>query len=92
MKMILNKRYGGFSISQYIADRIGVNTYDDPNTLRVNEDLINYLEIFGSDNVSGMFARLTLVEIPDDITDYEVNDYDGFETVTYVLDGKLYHA
>jgi redox-sensitive bicupin YhaK (pirin superfamily) len=37
-------------------------------------------------------VRLRLVEIPDTMTDWEKNDYDGIETITYVVDGKIYHA
>ena len=28
----------------------------------------------------------------DEATDWEMDDYDGIETITYVVDGKLYHA
>jgi hypothetical protein len=32
------------------------------------------------------------VAIPDEATDWELDEYDGFERVTYVVGGKLYHA
>lgn len=36
-------------------------------------------------------TALTLVTIPDDATDWEIDEYDGFERATYVCDGQLYH-
>ena len=41
---------------------------------------------------SGFCANLRIVEIPDDYTDYYINEYDGAETLIYVKDGKLHWA
>lgn len=92
MKIVLNKCYGGFSLSQYAADMLGVDCYCDPDEIREDVQLIIYIESFGSKRVSGGSANLRVVEIPNSYTDYEINDYDGIEVLTYVMDGKLYHA
>ena len=92
MKIVLNKCYGGFSLSQYAADLLGINDYCDPDEIREDVQLIAYIESFGSKRVSGKYASLQVVEIPDSYTDYEINDYDGMEVLTYVVDGKLHHA
>jgi hypothetical protein len=89
MKFVLNKCFGGFSVSDWAAEQLGLKSvydaeYDDPH-------LIELVEKF-PDKVSGDCAKLKVVEIPDDCTDYEFNDYDGFESITYVVDGKIYHA
>lgn len=33
-----------------------------------------------------------VVEIPDEATDYLITEYDGAESVYYVLNGKIHHA
>ena len=48
--------------------------------------------IEAGEDISGDYAKLKVVEIPDNFTDYEINDYDGVETLIYVIDGKIYHA
>jgi nitroreductase len=35
---------------------------------------------------------LEVVEIPDTATDWEIDEYDGWESVVYVVNGKLHHA
>ena len=97
MKILLNKCYGGFSISKNAVVDVGLgDKYEDAifdwvhdDDLRYNEDIIKLYEEKGSAYISGSFARLELVEIPDEATDYKFYEYDGREWVVYVLDGKL---
>ena len=89
---VLNKCYGGFSVSDFVVEQMGLDDnyhYFDGDEWLVLADLINE---YGSEKCSGSCAKLKVVEIPDNFTDYEVNDYDGIETLTYVIDGKIYHA
>ena len=58
---------------------------------RNNPELINVVETLG-DEVNTRSSELAVVEIPETATDWEINEYDGFETVTYVLNGKIFHA
>ena len=44
------------------------------------------------EDVDGYCAELEVVEIPDGATDYYLNEYDGMESIIYVLDGKLHWA
>lgn len=90
MKVVLNKCYGGFSLSTE-ADKI-LNLTRRYDTDRTDERLIALIEKHGSKWVSGTYAHLAIVDIPDRCTDWEINEYDGYEDVTYVVDGKLYHA
>jgi hypothetical protein len=41
--------------------------------------------------INGACAKLKVVEIPEEATDWELNEYDGLESITYVVDGKLHH-
>ena len=93
MKFVLNKCFGGFSLSDEAAKDLnsscyGLSDYDE----RSNSALIALIEEKGSGYVSGDCAQLAIVDIPDNCTDYEIDEYDGYESITYVVDGKLDHA
>ena len=94
MTFVLNKRYGGFSLSRFAADQLGLKSvYDfDGSDLLMVDALASLIAEYGSEKCSGSCAKLKVVNIPDNCTDYEVNEYDGVESITYVVDGKLYHA
>lgn len=88
MQIVLNKCFGGFCLSSSAVEALGLESrYDEVD--RTDYRLINLVE---RGVASGPYARLVVVEIPDECTDYEINEYDGAESVTYVLNGKLYHA
>lgn len=90
MKLVVNKCFGGFSLSNEAAKELGVNdVYSIIN--RCDERLIKMVEE-NADKVSGSSSKLRVVEIPDEATDWELNDYDGRETITYVVDGRLHHV
>lgn len=94
MTFVLNKCYGGFSLSDFAVEKLGLEDecdFDCGDELMVDA-LASLIVEFGSEKCSGDCASLQVVEIPDDCTDYEVNEYDGFESITYVVGGKLYHA
>ena len=56
------------------------STYYDDRDIRTNPEVIALFEEKGSEWSSGGFAKLDLVEIPDDIR-YEIDEYDGIETI-----------
>jgi len=87
MKVIINQCYGGFGINETIAKKYGVGAYDDD--ARYNKDIINLIE--SGIDCNGFGAKLKVVEIPENATDYEIDDYDGFESIIYVVDGKIHH-
>ena len=101
MKIVINRCYGGFSISrqaaQFMADRGNTRAkaeladsndgwygfgyvdglkggYD-----RTDPDLIAAIEALG-DEADGNLASLKVVDIPDNV-EYEIDDYDGVETI-----------
>ena len=85
MKLVINDCFGGFGINYEIATKYGFYKLDD---IRTNEKLIELIEsgIDCNDDVS----KLSVVEIPDEATDYYINNYDGAESVIYVVDGKIH--
>ena len=88
MKIVINDCYGGFGLSKEAYDFMGIEcerftslvyyskTYepsrDDPKLVECDETL--------GKRASGTFANLKVVEIPDGI-EWEIEDYDGMETV-----------
>lgn len=92
MTFVLNKCYGGFSLSDFAVEKLGVeDEYAFLDDLQIDA-LASLIREFGSEKCSGRHANLQVVEIPNTYTDYEINVYDGFEIMTYVINGKLCHA
>ena len=103
MQMILNSCYGGFGIAGPLKEwedqkNAGLDPdadwekwydlRDDEN--RTNPEAIAILEEYGTKACSGPYARLKVVAIPDTVTDWQIDEYDGFESVLYVDGGKIY--
>lgn len=83
MKIVINRCYGGFSLSKEAYkfmglewDNYGSSFSDD----RTNPKLIEVVETLGSKVASGGCAKLSVVEIPDDVSWY-IDEYDGMEHV-----------
>ena len=92
MKIVVNKCYGGFGLSKEAMDMLGKdNEYEYYEDDRTSPALIEVVEKLGN-KANGNFAKLTIIEIPDEATDYDISYYDGMETLTYVVNGKLYFA
>lgn len=89
MKMVINECYGGFSLPEEFCENFGFDSYDDID--RTNPDLIDFIEAKGGEVRHGC-AHLVVEEIPDEVTDWEISEYDGYESIIYVLDGKIHHA
>ena len=90
MKIVVNKCFGGFNVSDEAARKLGL--HDGYHIIsRVDDRLIKMVEE-DADKTSGLCAKLRVVEVPDNATDWELNDYDGRETIIYVVDGRLYHV
>lgn len=82
MKIVVNKEYGGFEVPEELISI----TKSRWNCDRNMPELVNWVKDHEST------TALEVVIVPDNATDYEILDYDGMETVVYVVDGKLYHV
>ena len=84
MKIVVNRCYGGFSLSQKAYEFLGLK-WDDfgfkykDHDLRTDPKLIECVETLGED-ANGRWAVLEVVEIPDNIS-WEIDEYDGVETI-----------
>jgi hypothetical protein len=92
MIFILNKCYGGWSISDFAMEQLGLDS-NYPDMDEVDEKkLAELINEYGSEKCSGHSAKLKVIEIPDNATDWDIEDYDGIERIVYVVDGKLNYA
>lgn len=89
MTIILNKCYGGFHLPEAFCEAHGFDVFDEID--RTHPVLVDFVLANGGAVREG-FANLVAVSIPDGVTDWEIDEYDGYERVTYVLDGKLGHC
>ena len=89
MKIVINDCYGGYGLSEDFLEKYGKEFIERE---RDDVELIAAIEEFGEMEASDYYAKLRIVEIPDDCTDYYVHEYDGAESVIYVRGGKLFWA
>lgn len=91
MKIVINADFGGFEISEECEQLLGLEPYEyDEEDLRTDARLIALVEK-DADWTSGECATLKVVEIPDEVTDWEISEYDGSESIIAVINGKLRH-
>ena len=86
MKVVINGSYGGygFEVSEEFRELVyNYESYAD----RTNSELVNFVE-----NNPNDCGDLIIVEISDNATDFDIMDYDGMETLIYVVDGKIHYA
>ncbi len=81
MKVVINKCYGGFSLSEKAFKELGLEgPYDYLE--RHNPRLVDVVERLGKESWGGC-AELKVVEIPDDV-EYDIGEYDGVEWIAEV--------
>ena len=89
MKIVINDCFGGYGLSEDFLNKYG----EEIEELGRNDPkLVSAVEEFGEEEASDFAAKLCIKEIPDDSTDYYIDEYDGAESIIYVKDGKLHWA
>lgn len=90
MKVLVNRCYGGFDFSDFGRSLVGeLKTEDDLET-RTHPEIIALAEKYGEKMFSD-YSEVEVAEIPDNATDFDINEYDGYETIIYVVNGKIYY-
>jgi len=92
MKIVINDCYGGFGLSEE-AEELYVQKKNISGSLRgdiLRNDsvLVEVVETLG-DKASGIYSKLKVVEIPDDVTDWRIEEYDGWE---HIAEGRKWYA
>ena len=84
MKIVVNADFGGYgyNVSEQYKDL--VERYEDDRT---NPELVAFVENHPND-----CGDLKVRTIPDNTTDWDIQDYDGDETLIYVVDGKIHYC
>ena len=87
MKVVVNRCYGGFSLPKKFCDKYNCSTYSgiertDPRLIAFVEENQKLCQNFNC-------ASLEVVEIPEEATDWQINEYDGDESIIAVIDGKI---
>lgn len=89
MKIVLNRCFGSFHYPRTFCERYHLDAYDwldyeVNNDYRFHEMLIWWVE-----NHPNETEGLEVVEIPDNVTDWQIHEYDGAESIICVIDGKI---
>ena len=79
MKVVINKCYGGFCLSDQVSKELGLANGFCWSGPRHDPKLVEIVERLGAE-AGGDFADLRAVEIPDGV-EYEIDEHDGMETI-----------
>jgi hypothetical protein len=91
-EIVLNEKYGGFSLSDQVQTLYKEATKDvvrpkywyiEQDVRRDDQILLKIIREVGLDKSAGNFAKLKIIEIPDDVPEdgWVIQDYDGIEWV-----------
>lgn len=84
IKMVINGDYGSFGDG--VAEEFQDFVYQSEDD-RFSLELVKFVEEHPEE-----CGDLMVVGIPEGFTDYDIEEYDGLESVLYVLNGKMYWA
>ena len=85
MKVVINKCYGGFGLSDSALERYNELSGKDESCYEIernNPHLVQVVEEMG-DLANTRYSELKVVEIPDNIL-WNIHDYDGYEHIEEV--------
>ena len=81
MKIVVNADFGGYGYNVPEQYEDLVERYENDRT---NPELVAFVENHPND-----CGDLKVRTIPDNTTDWDIQDYDGDETLIYVVNGKI---
>ena len=85
MKVVVNNDWGSFHVSAQTAARLGMESIYDTIS-RQDPRLIEIVEMFPE-----VESNLTVLDVPEEATDWEISEYDGKEHIICVVDGHIKH-
>ena len=84
MKIVVNADFGGFGYGVPKEYEGCVFAYEND---RANPELVAFVENHPDD-----CGDLAIMTIPDNATDWGIQEYDGNETLIYVVNGKIHYC
>jgi hypothetical protein len=89
MKIVVNDTFGGFHYPEEFCKCYNDSPYDwmdytDDDEYRFHDNLIDWVETNPQDS-----EGLRVIDIPDNVTDWQIHEYDGLESIICVIDGKI---
>ena len=92
VELVINEKIGGFGLSEEAEEKYDLDSsMYSYGTYRDDYNLVKCVKEMGV-MANGSSSDLVVVELPDECTDWMILDYDGYESVVYVVDGKIYRA
>lgn len=91
----LEMYFSNFALSsEEIKEQFPYDYYEIKNgdIERNDKEFIKAIEEYETkfnENVGDSYSHIKIIEIPDEATDWMITEYDGLETIYYVLDGKI---
>ena len=83
MYYVINSSYGGYRVPDEVCAMLNCGAYDEE--VRSNLHFVRWV-------VEHTHATdLEVVEIPEYATDWELDEYDGFESIIAVVNGRIVH-
>lgn len=87
MKVVINNNWGGFGCGVDETTRDWLRQFRYDGNKRADTELVRFVE-----NNPDKCGDLIVIELPNEATDFDIQDYDGIETMVFVVDGKIYYA
>mgnify|MGYP000021403712 FL=1 len=84
MKIVVNADFGGFGYGVSKKYEGCVFAYEND---RANPELVAFVENHPDD-----CGDLAIMTIPDNATDWDIQEYDGNENLIYVVNGKIHYC
>lgn len=82
MKVVINRCYGGFSVSKKVYKKLGLKSgYLSNVDFGIESNNYNAYRAHPKLIKTGEYAKLDIVEIPDDV-DWTIEEYDGREWIS----------
>ena len=82
IKVVINTCFGGFSLSTFALDSLGLSQIEVYDMARDDAQLIALIEKEGAARVSGVVASLKIAEAPAG-SDWFIINYDGVEDLSW---------
>ena len=85
-QIVINARHGGFGVSEMARARyreICGKELDEYTVERNDPHFVLAVQTLGSEQSSGSYAKLKVVEVPDGV-EWSIHEYDGCEWVAEV--------